>query len=55
MGLAIVVGSPDLLDVAPHGPDEMRKANALCRLVEIADAQLAKDPERSREVLTLGL
>lgn len=39
MGLAIVIGSPDLLLVAPRGPDEMRKANALCRLVEIAAAQ----------------
>ncbi len=39
MGLAIVVASPDLLLVAPHGPDEMRKANAICRLVEVAAGQ----------------
>jgi uncharacterized protein len=39
MGLAIVVASPDLLLVAPHGPDEMRKANAICRLVEVAAEQ----------------
>ncbi len=39
MGLAIVIASPELLLVAPHGPDEMRKANALCRLVEIAAEQ----------------
>ncbi len=57
MGLAIVVASPDLLEVAPHGPEEMRKANALCRLVEIAGAQLADvtEPDDAREVLTLGL
>jgi uncharacterized protein len=41
MGLAIVVASPDLLLVAPHGPDEMRKANAICRLVEVAAEQAA--------------
>ncbi|MBA2721183.1 MAG: TM0106 family RecB-like putative nuclease [Chloroflexi bacterium] len=39
MGLAIVIASPDLLLAAPHGPDEMRKANALCRLVEVAAEQ----------------
>ncbi|MDQ3127291.1 MAG: TM0106 family RecB-like putative nuclease [Chloroflexota bacterium] len=39
MGLALVVASPDLLLVAPHGPDEMRKANAICRLVEVAAEQ----------------
>jgi predicted RecB family nuclease len=42
MGLAIVVASPDLLLVAPHGPDEMRKANAICRLVEVAAEQAAR-------------
>ena len=59
MGLAIVVASPDLLEVAPHGPDEMRKANALCRLVEVAADQMlaAMTPagDGPREVLTLGL
>jgi hypothetical protein len=42
MGLAIVVASPDLLLVAPRGPDEMRKANAICRLVEVAVEQAAR-------------
>lgn len=42
MGLALVVASPDLLLVAPHGPDEMRKANAICRLVEVAAEQAAR-------------
>jgi predicted RecB family nuclease len=41
MGLAIVVASPDLLLVAPHGPDQMRRANAICRLVEVAAEQAA--------------
>ena len=58
MGLAIVVASPDLLLVAPHGPDQMRQANALCRLVEIAAEQM-DEPEPSSlvqpAVLTLGL
>ena len=39
MGLAIVVASPDLLLVAPHGPEQMKQANAVCRLVEIAAEQ----------------
>jgi predicted RecB family nuclease len=58
MGLAIVIASPELLLVAPHGPDQMRKANALCRLVEVAAEQLERPaaPDRvEREVLTLGL
>lgn len=42
MGLAIVIASPDLLLVAPRGPDQMRKANALCRLVEVAAEQVAR-------------
>ena len=63
-GLAIVVASPDLLLVAPHGADQMRQANAICRLVEIA-AEQARRPadvvagphplERRRGILTLGL
>jgi uncharacterized protein len=44
MGLAIVVASPDLLLVAPHGPDQMRQANAVCRLVEVAAEQAALAP-----------
>ncbi|MBX3032011.1 MAG: TM0106 family RecB-like putative nuclease [Chloroflexi bacterium] len=34
--LAIVVGSPKLLDVVARTPTQMRLANALCRLVEVA-------------------
>jgi len=60
MGLAIVIASPDLLRVAPHGPDQMRKANALCRLVEVAAAQVERRAAvevdlREPAVLTLGL
>ena len=44
MGLAIVVASPDLLLVAPHGPDQMRQANAICRLVELAAEQTTGRP-----------
>ncbi|HEU4671654.1 MAG TPA: DEAD/DEAH box helicase, partial [Candidatus Limnocylindrales bacterium] len=43
--LAIVVASPELLRVACHTPDQMRRVNALCRFVEIATA------ERERELL----
>ena len=35
--LSIVVGSPALLDVVAHSPTQMRLANALCRLVEVAE------------------
>jgi superfamily I DNA and/or RNA helicase len=68
MGLAIVIASPDLLLVAPRGPDQMRKVNALCRLIEVAAAQSGDrglvgsepdrrplDGQRSIEALTLGL
>jgi predicted RecB family nuclease len=34
--LAILVASPKLLDVPCRTPDQMRKANALCRYVEMA-------------------
>ncbi len=34
--LSIVVGSPTLLDVVAHTPTQMRLANSLCRLVEVA-------------------
>jgi uncharacterized protein len=37
-GLAIVVGSPDLVRVRCRTPRQMRLANALCRLVEMAPA-----------------
>jgi len=58
--LAIVIASPDLLLVAPHGPSEMRKANALCRMVEVAEEQLVRPvasaiADRAVSVLTLGL
>jgi uncharacterized protein len=35
-GIAILVCSPALLDVKAHTPEQMRLANALCRLVEMA-------------------
>jgi uncharacterized protein len=38
-GLAVVVASPALLQVACHTPEQMRLVNALCRLVEIAGTQ----------------
>ncbi|HET7027514.1 MAG TPA: TM0106 family RecB-like putative nuclease [Candidatus Limnocylindrales bacterium] len=34
--LAIVVASPDLLRVACRTPEQMRRVNALCRLVEVS-------------------
>jgi uncharacterized protein len=37
--LAIVVASPELLKVRVHTPVQMRLANALCRFVEMAEAQ----------------
>jgi predicted RecB family nuclease len=40
--LAIVVASPDLLKVRVHTPLQMRLANAICRFVEVAEAQAAK-------------
>jgi uncharacterized protein len=41
--LAIVVASPDLLRVRVHTPLQMRLANALCRFVEVAADQAARD------------
>jgi predicted RecB family nuclease len=38
-GLAILICSPALLDVKAHTPQQMRLANALCRLVEVAQTQ----------------
>jgi len=35
-GLAVLVCSPELLDVSPGTPEQLRLANALCRLVEVA-------------------
>jgi uncharacterized protein len=37
--VAIVVASPALLRVRARTPEQMRLANALARLVEVADAQ----------------
>jgi uncharacterized protein len=34
--LAVVVGSPELLDAEVHTPEDLRAVNALCRLVEEA-------------------
>jgi uncharacterized protein len=39
-GLAILVCSPALLDVKAHTAEQMRVANALCRLVEVAREDL---------------
>ena len=35
--LAVLVASPELLRVACRTPDQMRKANALCAYLEMAD------------------
>jgi uncharacterized protein len=37
--LAVLVCSPDLLKVHGHTPEQMRLANAFCRLIETAAAQ----------------
>jgi uncharacterized protein len=42
--VAIVVASPALIRVQCHTPRQMRLANALCRLVERADAGAPTDP-----------
>ena len=55
MGLAIVVASPDLLLVAPRGPEQMRQANAICRLVEIAAEQAARPEELTPIPVRAGL
>ena len=61
-GLAVLVCEPALLRVACHSPDQMRLVNALCRLVEVARAQVDDPPitrgerEATREGRpTLGL
>ena len=38
-GMAILVCSPVLLDVKAHTPEQMRLANALCRLVELTTSK----------------
>ena len=39
--LAVVVLNPGLLDAAVHTPEQLRRVNALCRLVEVAHQQSA--------------
>ena len=41
--LAMLVCSPELLVVSPRTPEQLRLANALCRLVEVAAEQAAGD------------
>ena len=41
---AIVVASPELIRVACHTPRQMQLANALCRLVEVAEEQASRKP-----------
>jgi predicted RecB family nuclease len=64
-GLAVLVCSPELLLISPRTPEQLRLANALCRLVEVAAEQAAGDeraqpaaqpggPEGAPEQLELG-
>jgi predicted RecB family nuclease len=60
--IAVVVLSPELLRVRARTPEQMRLANALCRLAEVAADQAAAAsarrqgaPTREPVVLTLGL
>jgi uncharacterized protein len=41
--VAIVVASPALIRVACHSPRQMQLANALCRLVEVAEDEARRD------------
>jgi predicted RecB family nuclease len=43
-GLAVLVCSPSLLDVACRTPDQMRLLNAFCRFVEMAGGSAAPPP-----------
>jgi superfamily I DNA and/or RNA helicase len=47
MCLAYVVASPRLLESRARSIEQMRLINALCRFVELADAQSAADRPRS--------
>ena len=47
--ISIVVASPALLRVRARSPEQMRLANALCRLVEVADEQA-----RERAIVSTG-
>ena len=42
-GLAVLIATPALLQVACRSPEQMRLVSALCRLVEIAAEQAAED------------
>jgi len=59
--VAVVVLSPDLLRVRARNPEQMRLANALCRLAELArsidtaEEAVAATDEGQTLVLTLGL
>jgi uncharacterized protein len=46
---AIVVASPELVRVTCHTPRQMQLANALCRLVEMANEDRAPSPGRARD------
>jgi uncharacterized protein len=48
MCLAIIVASPRLLESRARTIEQMRLINALCRFVEIADAQAARRGESAR-------
>jgi Superfamily I DNA and RNA helicases and helicase subunits len=48
--VAIVVASPALVRVACHTPRQMQLANALCRLVEVADEQAARSDLGDRQL-----
>ena len=50
-GLAVLVCSPELLDVSPRTPEQLRLANALCRLVEVA---LEQDGETQEQIAQTG-
>jgi predicted RecB family nuclease len=47
--VAIVVASPELVRVTCHTPHQMRLANALCRLVEMAQKNRAPSSGRARD------
>jgi uncharacterized protein len=60
--VAVVVLSPELLRVRARNPEQMRLANALCRLAEVAgsapdpaERRPSSVPPRAPAVLTLGL
>jgi len=50
MCLAYVVASPRLLESRARTIEQMRLVNALCRFVEMAEAQTCRLPRRSRRV-----